>query len=300
VLFATSVVQAEQGRVVLVGGQVLEGDIEQVVNGDYVIIKLANGELKGIPWADIDSFTFASASTPPPPPVYAAPPPAVWYGPPPPPPPRRLRRFEPSWNLGVRVGTMAVGGNVYGHDHDYYDHDHPSGPQLRMSDVASWGWMVEGDVGYHFSPSWTVYALWEHGELDHGDLNSGSGRWGQTNAVGFGINANTAPYDTIGLYVDMGAAYRWMSFSDPILTQGTTTYGRSSAEGFDYLRIAFGMSINVAGDFRLDPHFYVSSGYFTRFHGSICGSGCSAYDGQGVEAGFHTLSGFAVSGHWDL
>lgn len=309
----SAIAAADEGQVVLVGGQVVVGDIQQVVKGDYVLIKLPNGELKAIAWADIQWFRFGGmadggwSAEPPPAPVYRPAPPMVvyappaepWYPPPPPPPPPPLRPpFVPAVTLGVRVGTMVVGGDAYGHDHDHDAWDHHDGPRLHMSDIASWGWLFEGDLGYHFSPSWTVYGFWEHGELDHGSLNEGSGH---TNAVGIGVNANVTPFSPAGFYFDVGASYRWMEVSGvtvgaatPIATGGTT-----ELSGFDFLRAAVGVSLTMSRKFRLDPHLYTSYGTFTSYRGSGCPGGCSL-DHQGFELGTHVVGGIAVTGRWDL
>jgi hypothetical protein len=203
--------------------------------------------------------------------------------------------------LGARVGTMYAAGNVYGDYYDYYDHHYSyppqHGPELHMSDVASWGYMFEGDLGFHFSPCWTVYGFWEHGELDHGDFNVD--KWGHTNAAGIGATVNTAPYDRIGAYFDFGASYRWMTFTDVTVDPANPAFTRTTVEGFDFLRTAIGVSIAMSRTFRLDPHLYVSSGYFTRFKGATCPGGCS-FDSQNIDLGYHTLSGIAVSGHFDL
>lgn len=311
ILFATSPAAAEPGQIVLVGGQVVAGEIQEVAKGEYVIIKLANGDLRAFAWADIASLTFGAggsvgASTAPPPVYQPAPtPPMVVYVAPPPPfvPPPRLPppprpRFEPAVTLGVRVGTMAAAGNVYGDDYYYDHHDYyrdAPGPELRMNDVAGWGWMVEGDLGYHFSPSWTIYGFWEHGKLDHGDLNR---NWGHTNAVGLGINANTSPYDPFGFYFDVGAAYRWMEFTDASLDPNRVVTTRTTAEGFEYLKTAVGVAISMGHKFRLDPHVYTSTGYFTRFRGSGCAD-CFAGT-RDIDYGVHWLSGIAVTGRYDL
>jgi hypothetical protein len=103
----------------------------------------------------------------------------------------------------------------------------------------------------------------------------------------------------VGFYVDMGASYRWMDFADAILGPVTAVRTNTTVEGVDYLRLATGLSIRAGHKFWLDPHFYVSSGYFTGFHGSTCPGGCT-FASQGHDVGIHTLSGFAVSGRWDL
>ena len=246
-LLSSSAAVAEPGQVVLVGGQVVTGDLQKVVKGDYIIIVLPNGDVKAIAWADIQSFGFAGGgaaeATAPPAPVYVGTPFVPYYVPPPPPPPRV--RFVPAWTIGARVGTMAVGGHVYGGDDYYYAHDHDhsdvgEGPRLRMDDIASWGWMVEGDLGYHFSPAWSVYGFWEHGELGNGDLNVGSRA--HTNAVGVGVRATTTPLDVFGFYFDAGASYRWMDFSNPSVG-GAGSGTRANVEGIDFLRLSLGVSI---------------------------------------------------------
>ena len=69
-VLSSSAAVAEPGQVVLVGGQVVTGDLQKVVKGDYIIIVLPNGDVKAIAWADIQSFGFsgggAAEATPPP------------------------------------------------------------------------------------------------------------------------------------------------------------------------------------------------------------------------------------------
>jgi hypothetical protein len=306
VAFASSTVLAAPGRIVLVTGQVIEGDIQEVAKGDYIIVKLPSGDVSAVRWQDVDSYTFdvatdkpKTAYVPAPPPpvyVYEAPPPRVRVVLPPPPP------FEPRWMIGARTGTMVGAGNVYGDYYDsYYDHYHydaASRPRLRVGDVAGWGWMFEGDLGYHFSPSWTLYGFWEHGELERGDLNASAGR-SHTNAVGVGVQANSSPDGAFGFYFDLGASYRWMDFGDASTDPNFVPKTRTTVEGFDYLRAAVGVSIRMSRRFHLDPHIYSSSGYFTEFRGNSCHGGCS-YEGKSFESGFHTFSGLAVAGRFEL
>jgi hypothetical protein len=176
----------------------------------------------------------------------------------------------------------------------------------KLSTVASSGWMFEGDVGYHFSPAWTFYGFWEHGELGRGDLNGAASSGPSTNAIGIGFNANTSPRGAVGFYFDIGAAYRWMTLSGPdgAIDNGdgtvTNTGGdKITVQGFDPIRIGLGMSINIGSKFRLDPHVYASAGYFTKYTGGDCPSGCNFSD-KGYDTGVHTMTGFAVSGRWDL
>ncbi|MGZ3418814.1 MAG: hypothetical protein ACXVEE_13160 [Polyangiales bacterium] len=325
-LFVSSSAFAEQGSVVLVGGQVLSGDIQQVVKGEYLIIKLSTGEVRAVAWADIGSFNFggsvsvgggggsATPPPPPPPPVYqpAPPPPTVVYAPPPPPPsyvpppppPAPPPTFEPAWNLGVRVGSMQPGGYLLGSGSDSSSSFYSTKPSVKMTDLASTGWMFEADVGYHFSPAWTFYFFWEHGELGRGDLNGAASSGPSTNALGIGFNANTSPHGAVGFYFDIGASYRWMQIpSVATATDGNgvtaTTDEKTTVQGFDPIRIGLGMSINVGRKFRLDPHVFASAGYFTKYTDSSCPNGCSFSD-KNADTGLHTFAGFAVSGRWDL
>lgn len=329
-LVISSAAFADQGTVVLVGGQVLSGDIQQVVKGEYLIIKLSTGEVRAVAWADIGSFNFGgsvtvggsggSANPPPPPPpapvytpapappptvVYAPPPPPPSYAAPPPPPYAPPPTFEPAWTLGVRVGSMSPGGYIIGGDSGSSDYNiYSTSRSQKMSTLASSGWMFEGDVGYHFSPAWTFYGFWEHGELGRGDLNGSAGSGPSTNAIGIGFNANTSPRGAVGFYFDIGAAYRWMTLEDVSTVDDGSGNAVSSSnkitlQGFDPLRIGLGMSINVGSKFRLDPHVYASAGYFTRYTGGDCPSGCS-FSEKGLDTGLHTMAGFAVSGRWDL
>jgi hypothetical protein len=154
--------------------------------------------------------------------------------------------------------------------------------------------MFEGDVGYHFSPAWTFYGFWEHGELGRGDFNGTASSGPSTNAIGIGF----------GFYFDIGAAYRWMTLEDVTTVDDGSGGAVSSSDkitlqGFDPIRVGLGMSINVGRKFRLDPHVYASAGYFTRYTGGDCPSGCS-FSEKGLDTGVHTMVGFAVAGRWDL
>lgn len=302
ILCATADAAADPGRVVLVGGRVVTGDIRQVVDGEFVVVQLPNGKVEAYGWPEIVSISFDSTAQPAPPaPVYqpTPPPPPVYTGAPPPypapvfVPPPAPPRFEPALTLGVRAGSMTVGGDVYGAYDPYYGY--AGGPRLRMADVASWGYLFQGDLGFHFSPSWTVYGFWEHGELDDGDLNRG---WASTNAVGVGIHANTSPYGPLGIYVDAGAAYRWMRFADATAIPNAPVTTSTTASGVDYLRLAIGVSIRISRRFRLDPHLFTNSGYFNEYDGTGC-AGCGI-DARALDSGFRWFSGFAVAARWDL
>ena len=291
-LLVGSSAMADQGSVVLVGGQVLAGDIQQVVKGEYLIIKLSTGEVRAVAWADIGSFAFGGSVSvgggggtatppppPPPPPVYQPPPPPTVYAPPPPPPsyanapPPPLPRppFEPAFVLGVRVGSMSPSSDLVGNESNSNDAFGNRTPNNQLKGYASTGWMFEGDVGYHFSPAWTFYFFWEHGELGRGTVNGYASSGTSTNALGIGFNANTNPHGPLGFYFDVGAGYRWMKVPgfSPTDSVGNVLQNddTSTLQGFDYLRIGLGASINF-GKFRLDPHIYASVGSFNKYTNS--------------------------------
>ena len=74
--------------------------------------------------------------------------------------------------MGARLGVIGPG-----KDDMIVNPTVPGGNDgWRMRDYAKGGISLEADVGYHFSPSWTLYGFWEHGFLGKGELNSASSR----------------------------------------------------------------------------------------------------------------------------
>ncbi len=302
-LFASADASADPGTVVLTTGEVIAGDIQQVVKGEYLIVKLPSGEVKAIAWTQIGSFNIGGsvsigappAPQPPPPPVYAPapqpqpPPPAVYtppppppaYAPPPPPQPPPPPEFQPAWMLGLRLGSMTPGG------------DRNTGTALR--DVVAPGWLIEGNLGYHFSPSWTIYGFWEHGQLGKRAQSEGASNAPTTNAIGVGMNANTSPRGPVGFLFDIGVGYRWMSV--PTQT-GVGQYESFVHQGIMPLRLGLGLSVVPTRKFRIDLLATVSAGTFDRASGdTVCPDGCDLEDEQTAT---HTFAGFTVGGRWDL
>src|SRR3954469_5020850 len=81
-ILSSGLARAEQGTIVLTTGEVLTGDISEVVNGDHIVIKLASGEVRAVAWIALSSLQIGAGGTiqigggapPPPPPPPAQPP----------------------------------------------------------------------------------------------------------------------------------------------------------------------------------------------------------------------------------
>lgn len=314
-LCASALAQAEQGTVVLSSGEVITGDIQQVVQGEYLIVQLPNGQVKAIAWAQIGTFKVggsvsvgggapppAATPAPPPPPVYAPapPPPAVVYappppppayGPPPPPPPPPRPPFEPAWMLGARLGQITPSGNLVGKEAD--------GTNVPLSDYASTGWSIEGDIGLHFSPSWTFYGFWEYGQLGKG-RNTASPDTPTTNAIGIGLNANTSPHGPIGFLVDIAVGYRWFNFSQAgQLDQSgaVAAWDQVLLGGAMPLRLGGGVAITPARKVRIDVLGQFALGAFSRMSGAGCPNGCAI---ESQDQGTNVFAGLAAGVRWDL
>ena len=340
-LFATSLALAgENGTIVLSDGTSLGGEILEMVQGDHLALRLPNGEIRTVQWAQIASLQVGASGSivigaggsasptptppqpipppapvveqppPPPPPVVYAPPPPVAPpvdAPPPPPPPER---FTPRWTFGGRIGPMWPGknGQLIGATNDGAD-----GNNTLESSYVSSGVAVEGDLGYHFSPAWTFYGFWEHGFLGRGDLNSNVQGHQGSDFVGVGFNANTNPDGPIGFYFDVAAGWRWLTIYAPapgssmptnMGMSGSSSESRYTLNGFEALRLGIGMSIVVDPTFRLDLILSGSAGYFSHVDGDAT---CPVTnDGNGCgnipsdRRAVHSFGTFSVAGHWDL
>ena len=333
-LLSASVASAEPGTIVLTDGTSIGGDILEMVTGDHLAIKLPNGQIKTVAWADLASLQVGASGTivlgpttpqpvpvpppqpvPPPPVVYAPPPPPVVYAPPPPyvppppayvqPPPPPPERFRPAWTIGGRFGTISPGkgGDLIG-----ASNDGSAGDNTPVRSYVGSGLSVEGDLGYHFSPAWTFYGFWEHGFLGKGDLNSNATDDSSSNFVGIGMNANTNPEGPIGFYFDVATGYRWLSFaySNASPNGVATNDGKVTFGGFEALRLGIGAAFVVNPQFRLDVMVTGSAGYFTRYDDSnnACGASPSGDNNCGKipsdRRAIHSFSGLSVSAHWDL
>ena len=292
----------------LTTGEVLSGDISEVVNGDHIVIKVATGEVRVVAWVALSSLQIGAGGTiqigggapppqpppqpqPQPPVVYAPAPPPPAYGYPPPPQPEPPPRFQPRFTIGARLGTITPGGNLVGT------------PALRnevpLTNAVSSGLAIEGDVGFHFGPSWTVYGFWEVGLLAKGSAVGNPSETPVSNFVGLGINANTSPRGPLGFFFDIAAGYRWLAFS----AEQKGTSRRYTYSGFEPVRVGLGMAIVVNPAFRLHVMAQASGGYFSSTSGqdaSTCTTNASCNNIPGDSRAVHTFSGLTVGGQFDL
>jgi len=303
---------AEQGTIVLTTGEVLSGDITEVVNGDHIVIKLSTGEVRAVAWVALSSLQIGAGGTiqigggapPPPPPPPNQPPPPVVYQPPPPPPvygygyppppqPEPPPRFQPKFTLGARIGTLIPGGNLVG----------SSGRDssgLPMTNYVKPGLALEGDLGFHFSPSWTVYGFWEVGLLAKGNQVGNPTDNPISNFIGVGVNANTSPRGPLGFFIDVAVGYRWMTFS----VENNGVSERFTYSGFEPLRLGLGMAIVVNPAFRLHVMGQFSAGAFSSSSGgqdaSTCTTSANCNNIPSDNRAVHTFSGLSVGGFFDL
>lgn len=312
-LLVSTVALADQGSIVLVSGQVMVGEIQQVVQGEYVLVKLPSGEVKAIAWAQIGSFQIggsASVSTgnptappptgngpppvyTPPPPSYGPPPPNYYNAPPPPPPPRPQPAFNPAFMIGARVGSMAPSGYLSGGS--IFDSS-----RVSMSEYAKAGLAIEADVGIHFSPAWTFYGFGEYGMLGRGSANAGAPDSSSLTTLGVGMNVNSSPHGPIGFYADLALGYRWFSYSrayDRAQVAAPSGYSKIVAEGIMPLRVAIGMSIAVGEKARIDLAGQLSLGTFSKSKGGACPDSC---DIASDDRGTHVTTGLVAGIRWDL
>jgi len=319
-VLATAIASADVGTITLSTGEVISGEIQQIVKGEYVIVQLPSGQVKAIAWAQIGQLavggsitvgggTVPPATTPPPPPptytpppptyvppptVYAPPPPPPAYGPPPPmlPPPRPA--FQPAFMMGARIGQITPGGNLVG--------DSGSSSNVEMSQYATPGWSFEGDVGLHFSPSWTLYGFWEYGQLGRADAAKQPER-PTTNAVGMGLNANTSPHGPIGFVVDVALGYRWLALSQTTMQSNgaggfTTGTERFVLSGIMPIRVGAGIAIVATSKVRIDLMAQFAAGTFSQqTGGAACANGCEI---ETSRQGSHYFTGLTAGARWDL
>ncbi len=314
-LFAGSAL-AEQGTVTLGNGQTLTGDVMEVVPNDHVTLKLPGGQVKAYAWTEIGQIGIggqiviggAPPSSAPPPvqppppaapgPVYqpapAAPPP---YAPPPPPAARRY--FYPAWNFGARLGTLSPSGNLIGQNSNtysgttYYD----NGEKVPASRYLKTGWSLEGDIGFHFSPAWTLYGFWEHGRMGLGSSNELASGDAVTNAIGIGLNANANPRGAVGLLLDIGVGWRWLKF--PTL-DAAALVGTATLTGVDVLRLGIGLAIPLNEQVRLDLELRATGGVFLNHSGSCLTTDTCNTSIDSSRQGTFMTAGFRAGIRWDL
>jgi len=334
-LALAAVASADPATVVLPGGEEVTGEIADIVVGDHVALKLPNGTMKTIPWGSLVNVqiggtiviggapapTAPTTAAPPPAPIVIAPPPPAAPPPPPPmiaPPPPAPHysapaaipapRFHPEWTLGGRLGIVSIGKDsaLIG------DPNKDANGAVMMRDYAKGGLSVEADLGYHFSPSWTIYGFWEHGFLAKGDANQSASKNPSTDFVGLGMNANTNP-DGVGFYFDVGLGYRWMSVpyggGDVVPLGASGSYfgsaeGTARFRGFEALRLALGISIVSSPTTRWDLAVSGSAGRFTnidddsRVCAAVAGNDCKKIPDD--KQGMHAFGGLTLSAHFGL
>ena len=326
VLTFAGVALAEQGTVTLGNGNVVTGEVLEIVPNNHVTLRLPGGQVKAFAWVEVGQIGIGgqitiggappSASPPPPPP--AAPPPAAGpvyqpapppppgyqqpaYGPPPPPPPPARRYFDPAWVLGVRVGTLLPGGNLIGRNSSsssYGTTVYDNGEKVVASNYLKTGWSLEGNVGFHFSPAWTIYGYWEHGRFGNGADNASATGDGVTNSVGAGLNANANPRGAVGLLLDIGVGWRWLQV--PSIDPVTYGSGNANLSGPDIFRGGIGLAIPLNDRVRLDLEGRMTVGVFTSHSGS-----CLTVDtcGQSIDSsrqGTFITYGLRAGIRWDL
>jgi len=271
---------AEQGTVVLTTGEVLSGDIFEVVNGDHVVIKLADGSVRAVAWVQIGTLQIGAGGqitvhpmggpgpgpgpgapppngNPPPPVVYAPPPPQPNYGygyPPPPPPPEPPHRFTPRFQIAARLGSLVPGGNLVGDEVAILNFNVP------MTDYVKPGIAIEGDIGLHFARAWTFYGGWELGFLERGDKNANANKTPVSNYLGLGFFFDSNSEGDVGFVMDMGMGYRWLTF--PVVNSNGTGYDATYG-GLEILRLGLGIGIGLDKKTRLDVMAIMNVGTFT-------------------------------------
>jgi hypothetical protein len=311
---------AEQGTIVLTTGEVLSGDIFEVVNGDHVVLKLPDGSVRAVAWVNIGTLQIGAggsivvhpmggpgspppppppgAGNPPPPVVYAPPPPAPAYGYPPPPPPEPPHRFHPRFQIGARLGSLVPAGNLVGDQTiDFFNQNVP------MSDYVKSGIAIEGDIGFHFSRAWTFYGGWELGFLEKGDKNANASKQPVSNYLGMGFKFDSNSEGDVGFLMDLGFGYRWLSVP---ITNTTGTYNATYG-GFEPLRIGLGIGIGLDKRTRLEILAMMSLGSFSSVSGTPanntqCGSAASGDANLCTinNQGLHAFYGLNVGVHFDL
>ena len=304
--------RAESGTVVLTTGEVLTGDVTEVVGNDHLLIKLPNGEVRVVAWIAIGTLQIGAGGAivihpetapPPPQPAPQPPPPPIVYAAPPPPPtyyaasslPPPRPRFRPRLQLGARFGSLIPGGNLVGSS------GLVGNAQVPMSDYVRPGGALEADVGLHFSPAWTFYGFWELGQLAKGARNADAADAASSNFVGVGFLANTSPRGPVGLLFDIGAGYRWVSF--PVAGGPGRDWGRATFGGFEPLRLGIGLAIAVGIDAHIDVLATGSAGSFSSVSATAGSDACAATSNQCTtipDRGTHSFGTLSVALHVDL
>ncbi len=314
----TATIPAEDGSA---GTDILSGTIQEVVPGDHLTLKLPNGELKTLKWAELLQLQISgkivigaggSASSPapapaapppavvvvaPPPPKYEPPaPPAPIYTPPPivdngdgEPPPHK--EFRDRWALGLRLNFLAPSeGTSFIKD------------GASMKDTVGAGTGFEASLGYRFGPSWTLYGAYEYGKFK-GGRQYGDGA--SSSVVALGMRANTNP-DGLGFFFDIGLGYRWFTTNNAplLMSNGTAISGSDKIEygGVDMLRLGLGLAIASSQHVNWHLGLTMAAGSFSKMNdksgGCAIGGDCTTIAED--RRGSYAIGGLSLGGQFDL
>jgi hypothetical protein len=293
---------------------ILSGTIQEVVPGDHLTLKLPNGELKTLKWAELlqlqisgkiviggGGTTVSPAPAPttpapttvviaPPPPNYAPPaPPAPIYTAPPAydhsddePAPRK--EFKDRWALGLRLNFLSPGQETS------FVKDGPS-----MKDSVGSGTAFEGSLGYRFGPAWTLYGAFEYGKFRGGK----AGGDGATSSVlALGMRANTNP-EGLGFYFDIGLGYRWLTLKNTQV-QGIAQDASTQFSGVDLLRLGIGLSLASSQHVSWNLGLTGAAGSFSKLEESGCSMGGDCKSIPEERRGTYAFGGLALGGQFDL
>jgi len=302
------------------GADVLNGTIQEVVPGDHLTLKLPNGELKTLKWAELLQLQISgkiviggggttvspapAPTTPPPTTVVIAPPPPK-YAPPAPPPPvytppqaydhgdddaPAKKEFRDRWALGLRLNFLSP------NQQTSFVKDGPS-----MKDTVGNGTGFEASLGYRFGPSWTLYGAYEYGKF-RGGTHGGDGA--SSSVVALGMRANTNP-EGLGFFFDIGLGYRWFTTKNTaiaaangqmtVMQDATTQYG-----GVDMLRLGIGLAIASSQHVNWHLGFTGAAGSFSKINDAGCSHGGDCKTIPEEKRGSYAFGGLALGGQFDL
>lgn len=305
----TVTIPAEDGST---GTDILSGTIQEVVPGDHLTLKLPNGELKTLKWAELlqlqisGKIVIGAGSTttaaPPPPPAAAPPPATVVIAPPPPkytppappapnynpppvvdhgedePPPHK--EFKDRWALGLRLNFLSP------NEETSFVKGGPS-----MKDTVGAGTGFEASLGYRFGPSWTLYGAYEYGKF-RGGRYAGDGA--SSSVLALGMRANTNP-DGLGFFFDIGLGYRWFTMKNTAGNDATAQYG-----GVDMLRLGLGLAIASSSHVNWHLGLTGAAGSFSKLEDSSCSMGGDCKTIPEDRRGSYAFGGLSLGGQFDM
>ncbi len=230
--FLTLTTTASAATVVLKSGEILEGEVVEMVSGERVVVRLPGGALRPIAWSDVFALRSGAPASAPVAQPFA--------------PPRDVesdgKPSSAALELGARVGANIPGGDLL--------RDVPASNLLRP------GPTLQLHAGVRFSPSWTFFGGYEYGSFEHGSRWSSAADAPSTHAVTVGFRGVTTPRGSVGFLFEIGGGWRWLNF--------TAGNNKSVAGGPILLRTAFGVSLS-AGRTRFDLAYSTSVGMLTSF-----------------------------------